>query len=121
MTEEIEQQDAELTNIEDGSLAASGTEAQAELSQENSAPAETQDAAEQENPPFEWPQDITVESVIEAILFASDEPLSIDRLVNIAQFNGGAKQIRKCIETLNQQYVETKRSFRIEEIAGGFR
>jgi segregation and condensation protein B len=120
MTEEIEQQDAELTNIEDGSLAASGTEAQAELSQENSAPAETQGAAEQEDAPFEWPQDITVESVIEAILFASDEPLSIDRLVNIAQFNGGAKQIRKCIETLNQQYIETKRSFRIEEIAGGF-
>ncbi|OHB51219.1 MAG: SMC-Scp complex subunit ScpB [Planctomycetes bacterium GWF2_41_51] len=65
-------------------------------------------------------QDITTESVIEAILFATDEPLSADRLVNIAQFNGGVKQVKKCIETLNQQYAETKRAFRIEEIAGGF-
>lgn len=107
MTEEFEpQQNTELTDVP----------------KENSADADT--AADNTDnttkSPNEWPQDITVESVIEAILFASDEPLSIDRLQNIAQFNGGAKQIRKCIENLNQQYVETKRSFRIDEIAGGF-
>jgi segregation and condensation protein B len=116
MTEEIEQQDAELTdNISGDEVTDVPADAPIDTPQENSADAETTDAV-----PMEWPQDITVESVIEAILFATDEPLSIDRLVNIAQFNGGAKQIRKCIETLNQQYVETKRSFRIEEIAGGF-
>ena len=63
---------------------------------------------------------ITTESVIEAILFASDEPLSADRLVNIAEFNGGVKQVKKCIETLNQQYQQSGRAFRIEEIAGGY-
>jgi segregation and condensation protein B len=63
---------------------------------------------------------VSVESVIEAILFASDEPLSIDRLVSIAEFTGGTKQVRQCIETLNQQYADAGRAFRIEEIAGGF-
>ncbi|PKL49685.1 MAG: SMC-Scp complex subunit ScpB [Planctomycetes bacterium HGW-Planctomycetes-1] len=76
-------------------------------------------------------QEITTESVIEAILFASDEPLSADRLVNIAEFNpaqgrglasggGSVKQVKKCIETLNEQYAQSGRAFRIEEIAGGF-
>ena len=95
MSEEF-QEETELTDVEDNSLAASDTEANTSS------------------------QDITTESVIEAILFASDEPLSADRLVNIAQFNGGVKQVKKCIETLNQQYIETSRAFRIEEIAGGF-
>lgn len=65
-------------------------------------------------------QQITTESVIEAILFASDEPLSAERLAAIADFNGGVKQVKKCIETLNQQYQQGSRAFRIEEIAGGF-
>lgn len=64
--------------------------------------------------------DLTIESIIEAILFASDEPLSAERLVTIAEFNGGVKQVKQCIETLNQQYADAGRSFRIEEIAGGF-
>jgi len=63
---------------------------------------------------------VTVESVIEAILFASDEPLSAERLVAIAEFNGGVKQVKQCIETLNEQYSASGRAFRIEEIAGGF-
>lgn len=65
-------------------------------------------------------QQVTVEAVIEAILFASDEPLSAERLVAIAEFTGGVKQVKKCIETLNEQYSHSGRSFRIEEIAGGF-
>jgi segregation and condensation protein B len=107
MTEEFEpQQNTELTDVPKEN--STGTDTAADNTDNTT------------KSPNEWPQDITVESVIEAILFASDEPLSIDRLQNIAQFNGGAKQIRKCIENLNQQYVETKRSFRIDEIAGGF-
>jgi len=64
--------------------------------------------------------EITAESVIEAILFATDEPLSAERLVNISQLNGGVRQVKKCIAALNQHYIETKRAFRIEEIAGGY-
>jgi segregation and condensation protein B len=68
----------------------------------------------------EYSQQITTESVIEAVLFASYEPLSAERLVNISELNGGVKQVKKCIETLNQQYQQTGRAFRIEEIAGGY-
>jgi len=65
-------------------------------------------------------QPVTTELVIEAILFASDEPLSAERLVTIAELNGGTKQVKKCIETLNEQYRQSGRAFRIEEIAGGY-
>ena len=65
-------------------------------------------------------QQTTTESVIEAILFASDEPLSAEKLAAIAEFTGGVKQVKKCIETLNEQYRQGSRAFRIEEIAGGY-
>ena len=97
MTEEFQQQ-TELTDIQD----------------ENSVADDTASAPQSPS------QDITTESVIEAILFASDEPISAEKLVNIAEFNGGVKQVKKCIETLNEQYTQSGRAFRIEEIAGGF-
>ena len=92
-------------------------EFQQEVEQENQEPQQVNEepvAAQEVNP------EITTESVIEAILFASDEPLSADRLVKIAEFNGGVKQVKKCIETLNEQYQQSGRAFRIEEIAGGY-
>ncbi len=102
MSEEFQQQEADLTDISDKSLAAA----------ENGG---------LETPPLvAGAKSITTESVIEAILFASDEPVSVERLVTIAELNGGAKQVKKCIETLNQQYEQGGRAFRIEEIAGGF-
>ena len=61
----------------------------------------------------------TVELVVEAVLFASDEPLSAQRLVNIVEA-GGVKQIRQCIERLNKKYDDGGFSFRIEQIAGGY-
>jgi segregation and condensation protein B len=95
MNEEF-QQEADLTDIQDESLAAADAAA--------NSPSQT----------------ITTESVIEATLFASDEPLSAERLVGIAELTGGVKQVKKCIETLNEQYSQGGRSFRIEEIAGGY-
>ena len=61
----------------------------------------------------------TVESVVEAILFASDEPLSAERLVHIVEA-GGVRQIRNCIESLNKKYTAGNFAFRIEQIAGGY-
>jgi segregation and condensation protein B len=97
MTEEFQQQEEDLTNIQDESVAAAGTAA---------------------NAPIE--QQVTIESVIEAILFASDEPLSAERLIKIAELNGGVRQVKKCIEMLNEHYRQSGRAFRIEEIAGGY-
>jgi segregation and condensation protein B len=63
--------------------------------------------------------DATLESAIEAILFASDEPLGAQRLVNIAEV-GSVKQIRDSVDSLNAQYEANGRAFRIEQIAGGY-
>jgi len=60
----------------------------------------------------------TVESVIEAVLFASDEPLTPARLANIVET--GIKQIREHIGNLNAKYRTSKNAFRIEQIAGGY-
>lgn len=61
----------------------------------------------------------TVESVTEAVLFASDEPLSADRLAGIVGA-GTVKDIRKHINNLNARYEAGNFTFRIEQIAGGY-
>jgi len=61
----------------------------------------------------------TMEGVVEAILFASDEPLNEQRLVSIVE-TGSIKQIRECINNLNDKYEDGNCAFRIEQIAGGY-
>jgi segregation and condensation protein B len=63
--------------------------------------------------------DTTLESVVEAVLFASDEPLSVARLVEIAEA-GSVKTIRQAVKDLNKKYRDGKFTFRIEELAGGY-
>lgn len=62
--------------------------------------------------------EVTVESVIEAVLFASDEPLTVNRLAGIVET--GSKQIREHIDALNNKYAAANNAFRIEKIAGGY-
>lgn len=61
---------------------------------------------------------VTAESIVEAILFATDSPLPAAKIAQIMG-TGDAKSVKGHIETLNRQYTETGRSFRIEEIAKG--
>lgn len=63
--------------------------------------------------------EVTVESVVESILFASDEPITPNRLVNILE-TGSVKQVRDCIKNLNEKYEANNLAFRIERIAGGY-
>ena len=60
----------------------------------------------------------TLESVIEAVLFASDESLSAARLAKIAETSVG--QVRQCVDALNDRYKAVGSAFRIEQIAGGY-
>lgn len=60
----------------------------------------------------------TVESVAEAVLFASDEPLSAARLADIV--GSGVKQVRTYVKNLNEKYRANGSAFRIEQIAGGY-
>lgn len=61
----------------------------------------------------------TIESVIEAVLFASDEPVTAARLADIADV-GSVRELRRYIAALNEKYRANNNAFRIEEIAGGF-
>ena len=60
----------------------------------------------------------TVESVVEAVLFASDESLSPARLAEIT--GTSVKQLRQHIDNLNEKYKANNNAFRIEQIAGGY-
>jgi len=62
--------------------------------------------------------EITLESVIEAVLFASDEPLSANRLAGITETS--IKQVNRHIDNLNKKYTSNKNAFGIEKIAGGY-
>ncbi|MFA5424689.1 MAG: SMC-Scp complex subunit ScpB [Phycisphaerae bacterium] len=64
------------------------------------------------------PIETTVESVIEAILFASDESLSPTKLAAIVEVT--TKQVNEAVRTLNEKYKAGNHSFRIVQIAGGY-
>ncbi|MEE9584480.1 MAG: SMC-Scp complex subunit ScpB [Candidatus Brocadiales bacterium] len=59
-----------------------------------------------------------IRPVLEALLFATDQPLTIKRLTDIMGQEKG--KILEAIEQLRNEYDSTGRAFQIEEIAGGF-
>lgn len=79
---------------------------------------ESDDAGEKKD---SKPEDFepTIKSVVEAVLFASDEPLSVQRLVNIVEA-GSISQVRDCVKELNEKYRSNGSAFHIEQIAGGY-
>ena len=79
---------------------------------------ETQTDIENQADTSQPPADVTVESVTEAVLFASDEPLREARLADIV--GTSASQIRQHIKNLNDKYQTNNNAFRIEQIAGGY-
>ncbi|MFA5145087.1 MAG: SMC-Scp complex subunit ScpB [Candidatus Omnitrophota bacterium] len=64
------------------------------------------------------PED-NVKSVIEALLFASDKPLTIEQAKNVLG-SLEAAEIRAILEQLKSEYEHSNRGIRIAEIAGGF-
>ena len=64
-------------------------------------------------------EEITTESIIEAVLFATESPLPAAKIAQILGF-GDARVVKKQIAALNERYEGTSAAFRIEELAGGF-
>lgn len=60
-----------------------------------------------------------LKSVIEALLFVSEKPLTIERIKNVLD-NLDSAQIRALIEELKSEYEKSERGLRIFEVAGGF-
>lgn len=59
-------------------------------------------------------------SVIEALLFASENPLTLEQ-IRVVLDNLDAAEVRRRIEELKAEYEQSGRGIRIIEVAGGFR
>ncbi len=71
----------------------------------------------------------TLKQIIEALMFATDEPLSVRQILDIlGEFEAGElpqkraneQTILDVIEQLNREYAETNRSMHIVKVAGGY-
>ena len=60
-----------------------------------------------------------VKSILEAILFAASEPISLDQFSQLFD-DVSLRQIRQQLMRLQDEYQETNRSFQLIEIANGF-
>ena len=58
-------------------------------------------------------------NILEALLFSSDTPLSISRIREVIPLLT-PKEITTAVQTLNENYRNTARTFEIREIAGGY-
>jgi segregation and condensation protein B len=58
--------------------------------------------------------------VLEALLFASDEPLTPARIKEILNVNLDAREFRRMVSEINRKLQSDRRPFEIAEVAGGF-
>jgi segregation and condensation protein B len=82
------------------------TEEQMEIEEQTDLPQTSEDG------------ELTMESVVEAVLFASDESLTAARLGDIV--GTSVKQVRQHVQNLNDKYQANNNAFRVEQIAGGY-
>jgi len=111
--DEIESSECQMLNEEQ----AEDVE-QAEQIEQDEQPEQAEQPEQDDSPRNEEEVELTVESVIEAVLFASDEPLTDSRLAGIVETD--TKQVRQHIKNLNERYHANNNAFRIERIAGGY-
>ncbi len=57
--------------------------------------------------------------LLEALLFSTHHPLTVGRLAELMDLPA-TKPVRQAIKDLNAQYEESHRSFRVEQVAGGY-
>jgi segregation and condensation protein B len=57
--------------------------------------------------------------LLEALLFSTHHPLTAGRLAELLELET-TKSVRRAIQELNQQYEQSARSFRVEQVAGGY-
>ncbi len=55
---------------------------------------------------------------VEALIFASEEPVSIEKLRVCSGLS--TKQVKQAIQELTREYDEEKRAFELKEVAGGY-
>ncbi len=58
--------------------------------------------------------------IVEALLFAADGPLSVERLKEALDSEADVKSIRAVCQALRMEYDQLQRAFELKEVAGGF-
>ncbi len=61
-----------------------------------------------------------LKAVMEALLFSSDKPLSLEQVRGVLD-NLSVEEIRRVLEGLKDEYEKSNRGVRVAEVAGGFR
>ena len=125
--EQVDEQIPDAEDIEEGegeTQESADLEEQQQAEETEQSESENQDGDEEDLSVEEGQAEVTtdhtptLESAIEAVLFASDESLTAARLANIVEAT--TKQVRDHIKNLNEKYQANGSAFRIEQIAGGF-
>jgi segregation and condensation protein B len=108
------------TEVADGPVETAEEQAQREAQTElaTAAPDEPADEAAQEQDEAEPSQPLDTR-LLEAMLFSTHHPLTGQRLGELLEIKS-QKAIKKAVQDLNKQYEETGRTFRIEQVAGGY-
>jgi len=70
-------------------------------------------------PPRQRPQAKNVTAAVEAVLFATDTPLTAAKIAQVA--GAGQSAVNKAIAALNERYDKIGAAFHIKAIAGGYR
>jgi segregation and condensation protein B len=78
------------------------------------------DAADEKDDASGEAADVQVDlRTLEALLFSTHHPLTAGRLAELLDLES-TKPIRRAIKDLNEQYISSDRSFRVEQVAGGY-
>lgn len=72
--------------------------------------------------PLERQQKHSIKKIIEALLFATAEPLSFQKIREILEIKVAfkPKTLRDALEDLQDDYIQQQRAFRLEETAEGY-
>ncbi|MBI4733872.1 MAG: SMC-Scp complex subunit ScpB [Rubrobacteridae bacterium] len=62
---------------------------------------------------------VRIRSIVEALLFISDRPLTIEKLSEVMDV--GDEEIKQVVDELSMEYRRSDRGFQIREVAGGYR
>ncbi|MAX23717.1 MAG: SMC-Scp complex subunit ScpB [Phycisphaeraceae bacterium] len=127
VSEDSEVQDAQVSEQSDEQPEQEASESQSPTPGEEAESQGTPDASETPDadekmsaaPKKEVPVPEDLDLRVEAALMTTDRAISVAKLTEIL---GGvaAKPIREAIDQLNKVYDESNRSFRIEQLAGGY-
>ncbi|MGN6627200.1 MAG: SMC-Scp complex subunit ScpB [Tepidisphaeraceae bacterium] len=107
------------TSAQDASASDASSSETVPADEQTDGPVDAGDAADKDADASGQSVDESIDlSMLEALLFSTHHPLTAGRLAELLE--SSAKPIRQAVRALNQQYQETQRSFRIEQVAGGF-